>query len=91
MRATFRRLFTEHPASVGETYREHFVRAASFGASMLVGAPAAFLHAAVPGVCTNTSSRIVTRLYDRMVVNRSRLPSNGANAPSQPDFLAEHI
>ena len=34
----FRRLFLDHPASVGESYGEHFRVASSFGWAMLVGA-----------------------------------------------------
>jgi hypothetical protein len=49
MRTTWRRLFINHPASVGETYIEHCIHAVEFGASMLRGSMACFLHAAIPG------------------------------------------
>jgi hypothetical protein len=91
MRVTLRRLFAEHPASIGETYTEHARHAAGFGASMLMGALACFVHAVVPGVCTTTGSRMITRLYDRMVVNRSGCPMNRSSATGQSDFLAEDI
>jgi hypothetical protein len=91
MRATVRCLFTQHPASVGETYPEHFVHAACFGASMLFGALACFVHAAIPGVCTTTGSRSIARLYHRMVVNRTRPRARELNESSQREFLGEHI
>jgi uncharacterized protein DUF6356 len=93
MRATLRRLFTEHPGSIGETYAEHASHAAGYGAFMLLGALACFVHAAVPGVCTSTGSRITARLYDRIVVNRSRLAPHvhRLSAPSQTEFMGEHI
>jgi hypothetical protein len=59
-----KRLFTSHPASVGETYGQHLVQALSFAAAMFAGA--------VPSMCKRTGSRIIMRLHDRMVVNRAR-------------------
>jgi hypothetical protein len=77
MRAALRRWFAEHPASVGETYLEHAAHAAAFGADMLGGALASFLHALVPALCTTTGSRIVkgrdagaTRFRGRPAVSR---------------------
>lgn len=87
----FRRLFTIHPASVGETYAEHARHATTFGASMLLGALACFLHALVPALCMTAGSRTIARLHDRMVVNRSRPQMSRSNTPNQPDFIAEHI
>jgi hypothetical protein len=85
------RLFTEHPASVGESYTEHALKAVSFGWSMLRGACACFLHAVFPWVCTTVGSRTVVRLYGRMVTRRSghRIAETGAHPAL--DFLAEHI
>ena len=40
--------FTTHPASVGETYAQHFVFAFKFGATMAVGGLAAMVHAFFP-------------------------------------------
>ena len=65
-------LFTEHPASVGETYGEHFRTATSFSAAMIVGGFACLLHAVFPFLCVTTASRTIARLYERMVVNRKR-------------------
>jgi hypothetical protein len=65
-------LFTEHPASVGETYGEHFRTATSFSAAMVVGGVACLLHALLPFLCVTTASRTIARLHERMVVDRKR-------------------
>ncbi|MBB3878105.1 DUF6356 family protein [Sphingomonas pseudosanguinis] len=68
----FRRLFTEHPESVGESYVEHFGVAARFGAIMIVGGVGALVHAVVPGLCKTTGSDAVARLHAEMVAKRRR-------------------
>ena len=84
-------LFTTHPAAVGETYAQHFAHAVSFGASMLTGALACFVHAAVPAFCTTTGSSIVARLYTRMITARSRPQFHRSANSGDADFIAEHI
>jgi hypothetical protein len=64
--------FTEHPASVGETYTEHMASAWSFSARMAVGALACFVHGLFPFLCTRTGSGIVNELHGRMILNRTR-------------------
>ena len=64
--------FTDHPASVGETYTEHMHTAAWFGWRMLLGALACFVHALLPFLFTRTGSATIAQLHDRMVVNRVR-------------------
>lgn len=65
--------FTEHPATVGETYGEHFVTASGFSISMLKAAFCCGVHALLPFAFEKTGSECITELYDRMVTNRSRL------------------
>lgn len=67
----FARLFTEHPASVGETYREHFGVASRFGTRMVVGGLGALLHALVPALCKTTGSRTIDALHAEMVAKRN--------------------
>jgi len=62
--------FTEHPASVGESYTAHFRHAAGFSFSMFKGGIACMVHAIFPFLCTKTGSGIVAQLYMRMIVNR---------------------
>ncbi|MGH6694637.1 DUF6356 family protein [Sphingopyxis sp.] len=72
-----RKLFTEHPATVGESYFRHFSEAASFSGAMLVGSIACLIHALVPGLCVRTGSGIIAKLHDRMIVNRAPRRSIG--------------
>ena len=67
-----RALFTEHPASVNETYTEHMAMASSFGARLFLGSLACFVHALLPFLFEKTGSSIITELHQRMVTNRRR-------------------
>jgi Family of unknown function (DUF6356) len=64
--------FTEHPASVKETYLQHMASAWSFSGTLCVSSIAAFVHGLFPFLFVTTASQMVTRLYDRMVANRRR-------------------
>ena len=64
------RLFTEHPASVGETYWEHLLRASWFAGKMLLGAAACLVHAICPFLFVKTGSATITQLYSAMVTHR---------------------
>ncbi len=63
-------LFTEHPATVGETYFEHMGMAFSFAFRMLGGGLACLLHGIFPFLFLTTGSQTIQRLHDRMVLNR---------------------
>lgn len=69
------RKFTEHPATVGETYGEHFVSAMGFALTMFRGAFCCLIHAVFPFLFEKTGSGLIAQLYDRMITNRSRLES----------------
>ena len=69
-----RKAFTEHPASVGETYGQHLVHACSFGVRMVLGGFACMLHGLLPFLFVRTGSRQIQTLHGQMVVNRSKLP-----------------
>lgn len=75
--------FTEHPASVGETYGQHLVSASSFAIRMLWGAIACFLHGLFPFAFTTTGSDQIRLLHEKMVTNRQR---HAARAPSSDDL-----
>jgi len=64
--------FTEHPASVGETYFEHLRHATGFAISMLRGGLACLVHAVLPFLFTHTGSGVVADLNTRMITNRRR-------------------
>ncbi|WP_267434185.1 DUF6356 family protein [Sphingomonas sp. GM_Shp_1] len=78
----FRRLFTEHPDSVGESYLQHFGVAARFGGIMMLGGLGAIVHAVVPGLCTTTGSDTVARLYAEMVAKRRKVQAAQAQMKS---------
>jgi hypothetical protein len=71
------RLFNEHPASVGETYWRHLLRASWFGGKMLFGAGACFVHALLPFLFVETGSQTITQLHAAMVSNRRAIPEGG--------------
>jgi len=75
--------FTQHPATVGETYGQHFVSAMGFSLSLLRAAFYCAVHAVLPWMFVTTGSRCITDLHDRMVANRSRLES-GRRSPELP-------
>ncbi|QPC86443.1 hypothetical protein GA830_06610 [Mesorhizobium sp. NBSH29] len=59
------RLFTEHPASVEETYFGHMAFAAWFSSRLFLAAGAALVHAVLPFLFETTASRIVRQLSER--------------------------
>jgi len=63
--------FTEHPASVGESYVEHARMAGSFGVVMLLGGLACLVHAIFPFLFVTTGSGMIATLYRRMVTHRT--------------------
>jgi hypothetical protein len=66
-----RRLFTDHPASVGESYGQHFRVATGFGLAMIGGGLAALVHGLIPALFPTTGSRTVARLNDRLIAARA--------------------
>ena len=59
------KIFTDHPASVDETYFEHLAFASKFAITLMVAAGAAMIHAIIPCLCEKTASKSVARLYDK--------------------------
>ena len=70
--ATVNSAFAEHPASVGETYGEHFVVAGSFGLALFKASLACFVHAVLPFAFEKTGSNAITELHTRMVMKRNQ-------------------
>ena len=66
-----RRLFLDHPESVGESFTEHFGVASSFGLTMIAAGCASLVHAFVPALFKTTGSRTVARLHQRIVDMRA--------------------
>ena len=57
--------FTQHPASVDETYGEHFRFALGFSLTLFAAAGAALIHALLPFAFEKTASMLVAKLYNR--------------------------
>lgn len=64
------RAFTEHPASVGESYTEHLARALCFGTRMVLAGMACVVHGVLPFLFVRTGSQAISELSDRMISNR---------------------
>jgi hypothetical protein len=74
--------FTEHPASVGETYGEHFAVATYFAGIMIAAGLACLVHAVLPFAFTTTASRAIARLSTRMTSRRGARAPLGAFYPA---------
>jgi carbon starvation protein CstA len=75
--------FTEHPASVGETYGEHMGHAAGFGTRMILAGLACMVHAVLPFLFVRTGSRAIAELNERMLANRRVSPRRVVAAGKQ--------
>ena len=62
---TIAKFFTDHPASVGDTYLGHMAFALWFASRLLMAASAALVHAFLPFLFETTASSIVRELYER--------------------------
>ncbi len=82
------RLFTDHPASVGETYWQHLGAAWGFSWRMMLASLACLVHALLPFLFEKTGSRAITQLHDRMVVNRHRLAGQDGITPPEQENAA---
>ena len=69
-RSSLQQVFTEHPASVGESYPEHFRAAAGFSFRLVGSGLACLVHAFVPALCRTTGSDAIETLYTEMVTRR---------------------
>jgi hypothetical protein len=77
------RIFTEHPATVGETYGQHFVVAMGFGLRMIGAGAASMVHACLPFLFVRTGSTNVARLHAVMSA-RAELAQRNAAAQASP-------
>ena len=75
------RIFTAHPASVGESYFGHLLTAANFGLRMVFAGFACLLHGLFPFLCVTTGSDRVRELHAEMAARCERARA-GASQPS---------
>lgn len=81
------RWFAEHPRSVGESYSEHFGIACRFGAAMVAGGLACFIHALFPRLFERTGSGTIKRLYASLL---ERQPGREPLAHEEPGWRPEY-
>ncbi len=79
--------FTTHPATVGESYGEHFTAAMSFSLSLLRASVVCAIHAVFPFLFEKTGSECITDLHQRMVTQRDTRPT-GADGQDVADSRA---
>ncbi len=78
------RAFTEHPASVGETYIEHLVKAVCFGTRMMLAGIACLVHGVLPFLFVRTGSRAIADLSERMISSRQGVSHPITGRPQLP-------
>lgn len=61
-----RKIFLDHPRSVGETFSAHFLFALGFSLTLFGAAFAALVHAFIPALCEKTASTLIKRLYAKI-------------------------
>ena len=57
-----KKLFTEHPHSLGESYLEHLICAAGYGLRMIVAGFAAIIHSVFPFLFETTASDLAKEI-----------------------------
>lgn len=78
------RPFTEHPASVGESYRQHLGTAAAFGWRMIFAGCACVVHGLLPFLFVHTGSDTISGLNERLLARHRRAPGAMADANRLP-------
>jgi hypothetical protein len=68
-----RRLFTQHPSDVQETYFEHLLFAGSCGLRMICAGMAALVHAIFPFLFEKTASRLMAPIALKLVSRNAEL------------------
>jgi Family of unknown function (DUF6356) len=75
-----------HLLAAGESYRQHFRFATTFGLLAVAAGLAAVIHAVVPGICTGTASRIVRHL-GHLLEDRSKIDAVESEAVEARAFV----
>lgn len=82
-----KRAFTDHPASVDESYGQHLRVAGWYGAKMVGGGLACLVHAVFPFAFVRTGSTTINLLHGHMTGRLGPLgaPQGSANQPPLAD------
>jgi hypothetical protein len=77
-----RRLFVDHPRSLGMSWSKHGAGAVAIGVTLVGAGLACLVHALVPGWFSQTAGKTVTGMYDHMMRRKA-----GASDPENwPDY-----
>ena len=76
------RLFQDHPRSLGMSWASHGAGAVAIGVRMIGAGAACLVHAAVPGLFSETAGRTVVDLHDHMTKRKA----GAANPNAWPDY-----
>lgn len=77
-----RRLFIDHPRSLGMSWGEHGIGAVAIGATLVGAGAACLVHALVPGWFTQTAGKTVARIYEHVQQRKA----NSADPENWPDY-----
>jgi hypothetical protein len=81
-RSLIRRLFLDHPRSLGMGWAGHGIGAVKIGAELVGAGLACIIHAVVPGWFTQTAGKTVERMHDHMVQRKA----GAVNPEVWPDY-----
>ena len=81
---TLTALFVDHPASVGETYWQHWRHAGSMLVTLLGAACALFVHMWVPAAFPTTTSTMLGSMLERNASRQPSSPSKSSNPMYHP-------
>ena len=70
IRLRFRKAFLDHPASVDETYFEHFKVATHYSKELAGASAKAMIHALVPGMCCTSASEKIKQLHGEVTTGQ---------------------
>lgn len=77
-----RRLFLDHPRSLGMSWAGHGIGALKIGAQLVGSGLACVVHAVIPGLFTETAGKTITNMHAHMMSRRA----NAANPDDWPDY-----
>ena len=77
-----KRLFLDHPRSLGMSWTAHGIGAVKIGAELIGAGVACIVHAIVPGWFTQTAGKTVERMHDHM----HKRKAGAANPEAWPDY-----
>ncbi len=64
------KLFLDHPADLGESYREHMREASGYGFRLIAAGLACLVHATIPALFQTRGSDTIRALHERLVRKR---------------------